>query len=41
LRWAKNAFATPKAPAAAMPFYETIFLGALGLYQLEPGMAAA
>jgi hypothetical protein len=36
-----GALATPKALAAVMPFYETIFLGALCLYLLELGMVAA
>ena len=36
-----GAAATPKALAAVMPFYETIFLGALCLYLLELGMVAA
>jgi uncharacterized protein len=36
-----GATATPKALAAVMPFYETIFLGALCLYLLELGMVAA
>ena len=36
-----GATATPKALTAVMPFYETIFLGALCLYLLELGMVAA
>lgn len=36
-----GAIAAPKALAAVMPFYETIFLGALCLYLLELGMVAA
>ena len=36
-----GATATPKALAAVMPFYQTIFLGALCLYLLELGMVAA
>jgi len=36
-----GATAMPKALAAVMPFYETIFLGALCLYLLELGMVAA
>ena len=36
-----GALAAPKALAAVMPFYETIFLGALCLYLLELGMVAA
>jgi len=36
-----GALATPKALAAVMPFYETIFLGALCLYLLELGMVAS
>jgi len=36
-----GATAAPKALAAIMPFYETIFLGALCLYLLELGMVAA
>ncbi len=36
-----GAVAAPKALAAVMPFYETIFLGALCLYLLELGMVAA
>ncbi len=36
-----GALAAPKALAAIMPFYETIFLGALCLYLLELGMVAA
>ena len=36
-----GATATPKALTAVMPFYKTIFLGALCLYLLELGMVAA
>lgn len=36
-----GATASPKALSAVMPFYETIFLGALCLYLLELGMVAA
>ena len=36
-----GATAAPKALSAVMPFYETIFLGALCLYLLELGMVAA
>ena len=36
-----GATANPKALAAVMPFYQTIFLGALCLYLLELGMVAA
>lgn len=36
-----GATATPNALAAVMPFYQTIFLGALCLYLLELGMVAA
>ena len=36
-----GALAAPKVLAAVMPFYETIFLGALCLYLLELGMVAA
>jgi hypothetical protein len=36
-----GALAAPKALGAIMPFYETIFLGALCLYLLELGMVAA
>jgi hypothetical protein len=36
-----GAAASPKALAAVMPFYETIFLGVLCLYLLELGMVAA
>ena len=36
-----GATAAPKALAAVMPFYQTIFLGALCLYLLELGMVAA
>jgi len=36
-----GATADPKALAAVMPFYQTIFLGALCLYLLELGMVAA
>jgi len=36
-----GAIATPKALAPVMPFYETIFLGALCLYLLELGMVAS
>jgi hypothetical protein len=36
-----GALASPPALAAVMPFYETIFLGALCLYLLELGMVAA
>ena len=36
-----GASAAPKALAAVLPFYQTIFLGALCLYLLELGMVAA
>ena len=36
-----GATAAPKALAAVMPFYQTIFLGVLCLYLLELGMVAA
>jgi len=36
-----GATAAPRALAAVMPFYQTIFLGALCLYLLELGMVAA